>query len=47
MSQLLTITFTFMEQNFNSHQYRVTMLGDFNVPHYGWINGARLPSSYY
>jgi hypothetical protein len=24
----------FLEQNLNSHQYRVIMLGDFNVPNY-------------
>jgi hypothetical protein len=36
-----------LEQNLNTHQYQVIMLGDFNVPNYNWTNSGPLPNSYY
>jgi hypothetical protein len=37
----------FLEQNLNGYKYQVIMIGYFNIPNYGWINGASLPNSYY
>jgi hypothetical protein len=37
----------FLEQNLNANQYRVIMLGDFNVLNNVLINGEPLPSSHY
>jgi exonuclease III len=37
----------FLEQNLKAHEYRVIMVGDFNIPNYDRINGAPLPDSRY
>jgi hypothetical protein len=36
-----------LEQNLNTCQYRVIMLGDFNVPRYNWLNGTQLSNCHY
>jgi hypothetical protein len=36
-----------LEQNLNTRQYRVIMLGDFNAPNYDWISGTPLSNSYH
>jgi hypothetical protein len=37
----------FPEQNLNAYKYHVIMLGDFNIPNYGWINGVPHPNFYF
>jgi hypothetical protein len=36
-----------LEQNLNTHQYRVIILGDFNVSKYDWLNGTSLSNCYH
>jgi hypothetical protein len=36
-----------LEQNLNTHQYRVIVLGDFYVPKFDWLNGTPLSNCYY
>jgi hypothetical protein len=36
-----------LEQNLNTHQYRVIILGEFNVRKYDWLNGTPLSDCYY
>jgi hypothetical protein len=35
-----------LEQNLNTSQYQLIMLGDFITPNYDWIKGTPLSKSY-
>jgi hypothetical protein len=45
--RITKINFHFLEQNSNTHTYRVISLGVFTASNYGWSSGTPLPIPYY
>ncbi|PNF20040.1 hypothetical protein B7P43_G05817 [Cryptotermes secundus] len=39
--------FRFLENNLDTHNFRVIMVGDFNAPGFDWKSGLALPNSHY
>ncbi|PNF33582.1 hypothetical protein B7P43_G14684 [Cryptotermes secundus] len=39
--------FSFLENNLDTHNFRVIMVGDFNAPGFDWKSGLALPNSHY